>query len=439
MAGPDAAAGSTPAGAAAARLTSGLARWRRRIARRRAVATGRRWLLVAAAVAGLGAAVGQVDGHVVVTAACAGAAAVAVGLVRVAAAGRVPIAAAARDLDATLALDEQVATALWCASPAGADGGTAGRMAGALRARLIERAAALVASAERQARDDDPPGYGEWVAVAVTAAAAATVATMSAPPMTTASPAMHPGGRVVRALGPGDGPSATAAAGGGSPVARSRAPRSGASGPVARPGSPAPGTPSPAPGSPAPGSPGGSGGRASPGSALPPGGSTVPGGSRPGGQARPGGAGHPAGPPATGLTRPASPGGIAGSASGAAAGQGSRPGAAATVAGGQAAGRPRAGTPGGDTAGTAPGGSHRAHGTALLSLPADGAVTLIILPGASGSGTGTPGRGTSAVPPEGSGGAAAAAAAAGSPGGGYVPPDANEVPFSDWELLGRYF
>src|SRR3954470_12623328 len=158
--------------------------------RRRVVAAGRRWALIAACAAGVGAAAGHLDGHVAATAACAGSAAVAGGIVRMARAGRVPLAAVAREMDAALALDEQVATALWYARTPQASGNP-------LTTSLVERAAGLAARAERHARREDPH-YGEWLAVAVTAAAAATVVAAPYPPATPASSAAQsrqgPGG-----------------------------------------------------------------------------------------------------------------------------------------------------------------------------------------------------------------------------------------------------
>src|SRR5438105_4072400 len=151
------------------------------MARRRVIATGRRWALIAACAAGAGAAAGHLDGQVAATAACAGSAAVAGGIIRMARAGRVPLAAAAREMDAALALDEQVATALWYAGTGRAGGNP-------LATGLVERAAGLAARAMRQARRDDPR-YGEWLAAAVTAAATATVVAAPSPPATPASSA----------------------------------------------------------------------------------------------------------------------------------------------------------------------------------------------------------------------------------------------------------
>src|SRR5258708_11420907 len=89
------------------------------------------------------------------------------------------MAAAARDMDTALALDEQVATALWGASARDvvADAARSTLMGG-----LIEQAAGLAEQAARSGRADGRPGYGEWTVVAVTAAAAATLATVPLAP-----------------------------------------------------------------------------------------------------------------------------------------------------------------------------------------------------------------------------------------------------------------
>jgi hypothetical protein len=420
-----------PADAAAARLAHSLDGWRRRMVRRRVIATGRRWALIAACAAGAGATAGHLDGQVVLTAAAAGSAAMAGGIAAMALARRVPLAAAAREMDAALALDEQVATALWYARTRQAGGNP-------LATGLVERAAGLAARAERQARRDDPR-YGEWLAVAVTAAATATVVAAPYPPATPAPSAAQsrhgPGGG--HAAGPANSALRAGQARGAAPERRRPA------GQPAGARSPSTGTGAPRGGSsPSPATRGASAGAAPRGSAPAAGpgghaGSTVAGGTNSGGT-------NPNGTGPSGAARSAPSPANAGNQR--AAGSGGPPpagNAAATTQGGTRPGGAQQGgaRPGGATAGTTPGDSRRASGPAQFALPAGGKVALIVVPGTDGSVTGPAGSERGTGTPAGNGGSAAVTTVSpgSADGAGYVPPDGNEVPFWGQVLLGRYF
>jgi len=463
VAGPGAAAEE-----ALARLAAGVDAWRRRMARRRAVATGRRWLLVTAAATGAGAAIGHADGQVLVSAAGAGVAAMTAGIARVAAARRVTIAAAARDMDATLALDEQVATALWGAAAGSvtgtAFGPTAGSAAGSavtgtggnpLMGGLIEQAARLAERATPPGQGGDSTGYGEWVAVAVTAAAAAAVATAPMPALsTTAAPGASHGGSVRPAyVGSPTGRLPRGHTSGLVSVSPRPATANGGSHPAQPPGQASAGTlqPSPSPfGGTSPGV-----GTGQPGGATGPGEPSRPAGSPAGPATSVGGTAGSTGTPApsagsvpgpassanSGPGSATSPAGVTGP-SGVPASAGSTTGAAGMPAtpapSGHPAAQPGRGSPGGTTAGTARGGSQRASTPARLPLLTGTGVLLLILPGdTGGEGSG----GTRDGLPQGNGGSASAPTArvASTGGIGYVLPDANEVPLADQALLGRYF
>lgn len=453
------------------RLSDGLDGWRRHIVRQRSAAVARRWLLITLGTALAGVMAGRIDGSPLLTAAAASSIALAAGAVKVIRSRKISRDDAARLLDATFGLDEQVGTALYFADDRTADQSP-------LVASLIERAADLVSVASGEAVPRAAPAYREWAVMAVTAASVAAVAAV---PGTVPGPHRVAGGsnaadevRTAQRGRPAFGASATAS----DPMRTGRAavPASGtaspAAGRVARSPDARPTSPPPS-GSAAPGRAGATGGpgkrpagpspsgRPSLGGSPSPsdgssGGSTDSPGSGPADLGGPVSLGRPSA--ATGRTAAAAGGNSAASGgtsaptsspstpTSRASATGQPPATPATGPGQIATEQHKAGTPGGDTAGSQPGDDRTGNGPAQLLPLAGDRVLLIVLPGGNGLPTtraranpDTPGQGQQA---EGNGGTASATTTPG-PGTGsgvtYVPPDDNEVPFGDQSLLGRYF
>lgn len=471
----DAATAGTPA---AVRLRDGIDGWRRRIRRRRSAAAARLWSLIALGAALAGVTAGHLDGSMLVTALAAAALPFGAGVVSVVKRRRVCAEDAARELDAAFGFDEQVATALCCMAAGTAVGGGTTEH-DRLVAGLIERAAALVAEAGGAGRSRPGLAYGEWAAMAVTAAAVAAVAAVPGSHPRTLTTASGGPGRAGLAAGataprpehrgrviPGNAGHRTAPTASGASAAGPAAgiPRRAATGtgrdPAAATGTPIPNGSVPASGAKA-------GARApSPGKALSP---TAPGAS---------GASAGGGRSGTGTVSGSGPHGLASPAPGQAqtprspatqspttqspatqspatrspATQSQTTRAAMTPHGGmrsataqRAAGsrgtaaRTR-GVPGGDAAGTEPGANRRSARPAQPLPSAGNTVLVIVLSGGNGTVTAPNGQAAQAQP-EGNGGTITATQAATAPGNTaeYVPPDQNEVPFPDQGMLGRYF
>ncbi|HEX6526904.1 MAG TPA: hypothetical protein VF070_43850 [Streptosporangiaceae bacterium] len=466
---------------AAARLSDGLDGWRRHMVRQRSAAAARRWLLITLGTALAGVMAGRLDGSPLLTAAAASSIALAAGAVRVVRSRKVSRDDAARLLDATFGLDEQVATALCFADDRTVDQSP-------LVASLIERATGLVAQAQSQASGEAVPGpapaYGEWAVIAVTAASVAAVGavpgTVPGPHRVAGSSNAADEARTGQQARPTFGASATAsdrmrtgraaapASGTASPargtVARSPDARpaspppsgSAASGSAAAPGGPGkrPGGPSPVGGS-ASSPSGGSASLGGPAAATSrttaaEGGTSAPTGRTSATAGRtPAAAGQPTGAPATGqpaLAQPAT-GQPATARAGTARAGTARTGTAHAGTARAGKGQRKTGAPGGDTAGSQPGDNRTGNGPAQLLPLAGDRILLIVLPGGDGLPTAKAqaqaraNPDTSAQQAEGNGGTTTATASGTESGSSvaYVPPDDNEVPFGDQSLLGRYF